>query len=51
VQAQLGLDQPLYTQYFIYVGKILSTQVIRDRRPYRTALNFRLHTLLADEKP
>jgi peptide/nickel transport system permease protein len=23
VRAQLGLDQPLYTQYFIYVGKIL----------------------------
>jgi peptide/nickel transport system permease protein len=24
VRAQLGLDQPLYAQYFIYVGKILS---------------------------
>jgi len=23
VRAQLGLDEPLYTQYFIYVGKIL----------------------------
>src|SRR5512137_2927892 len=23
VRQQLGLDQPLYTQYFIYVGKIL----------------------------